>query len=685
MTSYVRRIVGGVIAAVALFGEIGCSLNLTALDEGQASKNTCGSDSDCPGGFCWSGMCSANQGSLSGVLIQVTPPTSVASVGGTQLSPCEGVAGSACVPKNVFTLAQSSSDFKLHLPAAMAVKGYVLLDDAVPAECQSLRVTLIPLEQSFGLSTVSYVADAVSENAIKAGSCPVQSSVAQGVSFQVNAAPGQYDIYVEPAPGPPRPLPDGGAPLACNFVPRLFREVPIATTTCVASPRPKVLNVKVQWPQGVTGIGSLQDWTVDIVHPTTGQLLSERKIVPADGQVAIAYSEVAREDSGQDLVRLTPPSSVTAPTVQFVRSGLEALSTPTTPTLGPFPAPVRVQGFVYRAEEYANGQTKGVPSTITMTATKIPGIPPGIFATYTNELTVTATDKGEGGQFDAEVVPGDYRVRVVPHVGLGLAAIETTLSLTCDRDPKDETKCVPLGSGKPPIVEAGKTLLVPRAATVTGSVAVPYGGGKMDSATVQASPAAFGKRACTLADGGLDAGGPDSGCAVSKLGVLEIALGESGFVPRAVSTSTIDSSFVMNEVDCGGCGTGLPAYFDFSVRTPDGSRFPWFVRTGVEVEADVNLRQLVLPLPIVQQGVVDILNGPSEKPTPVPGALVSAYVIRNDQGAYVRDPTGMKSCTTVGSAPQQSGVRCIRSVLQVAETRAANDGSFELVLPSSIE
>jgi hypothetical protein len=226
---------------------------------------------------------------------------------------------------------------------------------------------------------------------------------------------------------------------------------------------------------------------------------------------------------------------------------------------------------------------------------------------------------------------------------------------------------------------------VPRAATVRGGVAAGFGGGKIDDATIQALPASFGKRACGLSDGGLDAAGPDAGCAVSKVGVLDIALGEGGFVPRAASTTATGSSFTMTEVDCGGCGQGAPAYFDMSVRTLDGSRFPWFVRTGVAVESDLDLGQLSLPLPIVQQGVVDIPNGPAEKPTPVAGALVTAYVLRNDLGAYVQDPAGLKSCTSVGSGPREPGTRCIRSVLQIGETRAGNDGSFELVLPASVE
>jgi hypothetical protein len=342
---------------------------------------------------------------------------------------------------------------------------------------------------------------------------------------------------------------------------------------------------------------------------------------------------------------------------------------------------------VYRADSEGNGSDGGatqspstVPSTVSLAATKIIGITPGVFASFSEEFTV-----GDDGSFAGQVLPGEYRVRVEPQAGRGLAAVETSLSVTCARDPNAPATCASLGSGVPTMTEAGKTLFVPTAATISGTIGVPYAHGQIDGATVQALPATFGKTACDRGDGGVDAGGYDAGCAVSKVSVLDIALGGDGFAPRAVSAPTTDSSFKLTEVDCGGCGKGMPAYFDISVRSQDGSRFPWLVDTGVAVGSDVDLGQLVLPLPIIQQGVVDILNGQEARPTPVPGALIRAYVLRNDLGAYIDDPEGMKSCTSVGSGPQQPNTRCIRSVLQVGETRAANDGSFELVLPSSVQ
>lgn len=676
------------VSAVFALSGSGCSLNLKQSDDGQLVRNECEDDSKCPGGTCWNGMCVANQGFSAGVLIEVVPPTSVGSeVGGMRFAP---------TPNSVVSLTQSSSDFKIHLPLITDVDAFLLFDPPLPSGCSSLRVTLTPLEEGYGLPAVSYVADAAPVATVPAA-CSSQYSNSHGVEFKVSVAPGKYDVYVESASSGG----DSGSS-SCDFVPRLIREVPVATTTCLPTAQPRPLKVKIQWPAGSAGLDSLQGWAVDVLHPTTGQILSNRKVVPAQGTVELQYADVTvvaanasamAEDSSQDLVRLSPPPGITAPVIQFVRSGLEALSTPNdgvTPPLGPFPAPVHINGWVYREDQYNGEREPGdgsvqsrsvpVPSTVTFTATKIAGITPGIFASFSTILMV-----GKDGTFDGTVVPGEYRVRAVPQSGLGLAAVETSLSVRCNQ-PANAPSCVSLGSTAPLLTEAGKTILVPNAATLSGSIDVPYGGGQMRGAMVQATPAAFGRQACVGRDGGVaDAGGSDAGCAVSKVGVLSTALGEDAFVPRPSSAPVAGASFRLPEVDCGGCGDGLPAFFDIVVRSQEGSRFPWLLDTGIAVAHDVDVGQLELPLPIVEQGVVDIPHGPEAPPTPVPGALISAYVLRDDLGAYIDDPEGMKSCTSVGTGQQQPGTRCIRSVLQVAETRADNDGSFVLVLPSSVQ
>jgi len=55
-------------------------------------------------------------------------------------------------------------------------------------------------------------------------------------------------------------------------------------------------------------------------------------------------------------------------------------------------------------------------------------------------------------------------------------------------------------------------------------------------------------------------------------------------------------------------------------------------------------------------------------------------------GQVITNPAGLASCASSLTTPSaKSAQRCIRSVLQVAETRAAEDGTFELVLPSELQ
>jgi hypothetical protein len=219
---------------------------------------------------------------------------------------------------------------------------------------------------------------------------------------------------------------------------------------------------------------------------------------------------------------------------------------------------------------------------------------------------------------------------------------------------------------------------VPRAATLSGSVVNAGDGSVVDHATAEARPGALDTRACGSA--------PDaSTCGTDPLGVLDISLGEDAFVPRPSSGTVENGAFSIKEVDCGSCTTESPAIFDFSVRSQDGSRYPWFVRSGLSVSGDVELGRLTVPLPIIHHGVVEIPQV-GQDAIVIPNALIRAYVLRDQTGAVIASPAGLSSCQA--AATSKSGtrpVRCIRSVLQVAETRAASDGHFELVLPSALE
>jgi hypothetical protein len=63
------------------------------------------------------------------------------------------------------------------------------------------------------------------------------------------------------------------------------------------------------------------------------------------------------------------------------------------------------------------------------------------------------------------------------------------------------------------------------------------------------------------------------------------------------------------------------------------------------------------------------------------GALVRVYALLSDQQKLLTDPADVEPCITVGAS--QSG-HCVQSVLQVAELRSGDDGTFLLLLPPDL-
>lgn len=138
---------------------------------------------------------------------------------------------------------------------------------------------------------------------------------------------------------------------------------------------------------------------------------------------------------------------------------------------------------------------------------------------------------------------------------------------------------------------------------------------------------------------------------------FEQAFGAGPFAPRA-STGLVDNAgqFVVN---------ADPGRFDVSVQAPESLGFGWFVRPGAQVgEHDLDLGPVVLPTPSVLSGEVrvslagnDVLMG---------SAAIRAYAYLDKNLAYTRD------------------AKQAVSVVQVAETRADENGTFRLLVPSSI-
>jgi hypothetical protein len=492
--------------------------------------------------------------------------------------------------------------------------------------------------------------------------------------FSVDMPSGDYELYLERAEDA-----HNADQADCRFAPALLESVPPLAPgqVCLVLPlpEPQKVEVVIEWPGEASGARSLDDWLLDVVHPTNGRRLSERmKLSQADVtktptggleyRVDVAFTMAT--EPGTELVRLSPPDGAVAPVVQLERSALTAATSDVAriASLREFPAPVRLQAWVLKAAGYDAGQEAPVPATVTLTATRLDGVDAGVFASYQ-----TSADVGEDGSLDVVIMPGEYRVRVVPAVGSGLSAFETTLLAPCSRLANPD-QCVPRTSSDPVVVQAGKTLLVPGAATVLGRVTSPLGAGAGASASVVGLPGMVRSKRCVA-----DAGG---GCVSSAANVLDIALGDDAFVPRSVSDLVQRGRFSLDETDCALCKKDQGAVFDFFVEPSDGSGYPWAVRPGVMVDGDVDLGAVDITLPVLREGSVQIAQ--ASEPLLVPGALLRVYVLRDRFGEVLSDP-GAPPCRE--GAPDPT-VRCVRSLLQVAETRTDSSGRFRLFLPSDL-
>jgi len=136
---------------------------------------------------------------------------------------------------------------------------------------------------------------------------------------------------------------------------------------------------------------------------------------------------------------------------------------------------------------------------------------------------------------------------------------------------------------------------------------------------------------------------------------FDAAFGTGPFSPRASSALVDETGRFRMQAD--------PGTFDVSVHASESLGFGWFVRAGVQVGAKtLDLGHTTLPLPSVLSGTAQL----ADSDVALSSAAIRAYAYLDKDLAYTRDP------------------RQAVSVIAVAETRAAEDGTFRLLLPSSI-
>jgi hypothetical protein len=617
-----------------------CSVDDLEAYSATAGANGCENDTQCDGQLCDArfGACVARRGELDGVLMEIAPPTSVRGYGGFRFF------------QDRTDLSRSSQDLDVVVPVVTHVIGQLATTDpAVLATCPfagqttlPARVTFTPTEQVLGLNVVAYQGSTV---------------VADGEhSFEVALPEGEYDVYIEP-------LLDTGEDTAipsedCVLVPQLSRGIVVTgdrveLTFNQATPLP--LDVTVVAVEG------FQDWIVDLIHPVTGQVLSTREPLELSGdatdyRASIHYSLVTGADyapSGQELVRLTPPQGVQAPVVLMSRAGLEVFT----------PGQARIEnlepfgGFRdFEVSVVEKGGDEPVLGTVTFSATRLLGVAEGVFTS----LEVTAEIDAEGGA-RARLLPGEYRVRTTPVPYSGYSASQTTLTVSSSSSEAQRVE-------------------VPTAVELRGRLGLPGGVESLVGTEVFVDPTALGDD-CDASDA--------VSCGQRFDPVLSRALAQDPFLPRqAVGLVDEDGRFAIEEVDCGACEAEHGVMFDVSLRPPQSSRLPWFVKTPVAVAGDLDLGVLSMGYPVIHQGQVRVTDAtcPSPESCVLPGALVSAYVLIDDAGEVVTDPAALRRCTTIVSDVESlAATRCARAALKVAETRADDIGRFELLLPSALE
>jgi hypothetical protein len=332
------------------------------------------------------------------------------------------------------------------------------------------------------------------------------------------------------------------------------------------------------------------------------------------------------DQAAQELIRLSPPPTVTAPTVLLSRGAL-GLFNANRGTLSDFtslPSPVHVHGQVT-----ALATPKPVAATVTLVATKITGIEPGVLASFVRTVAVDAQ-----GQFELDLLPGNYTVSAVPTVQLDT---ETSSS----PDSKLAEVSQPWVVADTPPVQAGKVIELSNALPINGAAFDASGSTAVVTALVQAA----------------------ASTASTKTSVLDQALGQPVTVPRAATGRVQPKGDFALIAD--------PGTFDVSVRPLAESGFSWLVVPGVAVGttdptiAGANLMSRALPLPVVYGGTVTLPTADGKSSAPVPGALIRCFVYTAG-GAYTMDETKADS------------------VVQVAETRADMNGEFKLLIPATL-
>lgn len=638
----------------ALGSLLGCSvLGATEPLEGAEALH-CHNDADCSAGHCLSafGICSANTGGLETLLFEVTPPASAPVYGGARFL-------------TILNLENTSPEgwIELNVRPQVPVTGSVSAAPSQTACLSSARSTLpvtltfTPRERLFGLAVASY-------------DLTTRLDESGEYTFRGSVPPGHYDVYMRPD--------TSALGEACIAIPQIFRNRSIGETFQLEQPPPQPLELTIPWK------AELEGWIVDMVHPVTGELISNQVHLSAANvdtatqtlKAALFYSK-AQDDpaslpaadgaviaNAEELVRLTPPPGPVrrAGTILLERSGVELVA-PGEGVIGDvfeFGEPVDFQSWVWLEDQFDTP----VPGTVSFAARDLDEVAEGVLASFDGAAIVNTQ-----GQIRLSLLPGSYRIRVtppgveVPNVGL-LSGYESSVTVWANDSANGST-------------QGGHVIEVPAAVNLRGNVVTRADGKPLGGVEIRASASNASQDPCP---GDEQAAIP---CDRPGTAVLRKALAQDPFVPRTRSAlSEPDGQFVLSGLDCGQCEPGAGVRLDLTVRPPPESGLPWYVRRSYNLYSNESmLRPLPVPRPVAHAMRLTYGDPTVDGQTRgLPGALVRVFALLDQRGMVVGGDGTPEPCVSAAV-----GDRCVQSLIQVAELRSGKEGEFPLLLPPELE
>lgn len=601
----------------------GCFSLENAPDAEPSTSNVCSSQSDCERGLCWASACSVRRTQFVALLLELTPPTTLDRF------------QDARTYYPLLLDANGPSDESLTIKYPRTVRGDINMSFGAP-DCRPspVVVSFVPVEAHLGLDTPRYTT--LSE----VGTAIVDKKHVDTHRYSISGIPeGTYDVYLEDAN-----LVDNTDRPECAVAPQSIRSLEIFSeegaskyVRSITQAQARTLRVVVPRSSPFAG------WEVDVVHPITRERLSSRATLPAASDedtpvsVALRVSRVMGKDivgENQELLRFSPPSSLSAPTVTMVLAGLEVFEPgeALVPALGELPDPVDYQAWVWRSPN--GGKVDG---SVQFTATRLDAIPAGINTTFERRATI-----GDSGLLEVQLPPGRYTARVVPSPSSNLAQLETDVTVWL---PPSDSKST---------VQGGHVIVVSQASTLSGQVR-------------------FDRRV------------PPSGTQVFASGIdrwPNLLQTPSRALPGARGLVTGDE-FALIGLTCRDCEAGgRGGIYNLFVRPSELSGIPWAVSVGERVTGtEVTVPEVTLDLPRVVSG--SLWAQSTGGPVALARFSVRAFALIGKDGEPLQ-AVDLPRCNQLPPAEMEALPNCAAQVLEIASTRTNDDGSFRLLLPQQL-